>query len=144
MVSSPDIFQAAQAIRPYLPELLTPADADAMAHRLELALRATTDSSTQQAEILSVLSAADLTREWLRLYQEEQKPTADILNIIRTYHPLPGKAGVVASPRYCCPVASCHQTWYRREASVEVPDCPIHGIKMVRESKVQEADIHEG
>lgn len=136
MTSSPDVLQAAQAIRPYLAELLERPDADAISHRLELALSATANSTTQQAEIRRVLSVAEPTREWLRLYLEEQKPAAEILSLIRTYHPLPGKAGTVESPRYRCPVASCHQTWYRREASAAVPNCPIHGIQMVRESKV--------
>ena len=135
MTSSPDVLQAAKAIRPYLAELLERPDANAMGDRLELALNATTDTAAQQAEIRRVLSVAEPTREWLRLYLEEQKPAAEILSIIRTYHPLPGKAGVVASPRYRCPVASCHQTWYRREVGAEVPNCPIHGVQMVRESK---------
>lgn len=136
MTSSPDVLQAAQAIRPYLAELLELPDADAMRQRLELALSATANSTTQQAEIRRVLSLAEPTREWLRLYLEEQKPAAEILSLIRTYQPLPGKAGTVESPRYVCPVASCHQTWYRRDAAAEVPNCPIHGIQMVRESKV--------
>ncbi len=136
MTSSPDVLQAAQAIRPYLAELLDRPDADAMGHRLELALSATADSTTQQAEVHRVLSLAEPTREWLRLYLEEQKSATEILGIIRTYQPLPGKAGTVESPRYVCPVASCHQTWYRREAEAAVPNCPIHGIQMVRESKV--------
>jgi len=135
MTSSPDVLQAAQAIRPYLAELLERPDANVMGERLELALNATTDTAAQQAEIRRVLSVAEPTREWLRLYLEEQKPAAEILSIIRTYQPLPGKAGVVASPRYCCPVASCHQTWYRRKVGAEVPHCPIHGVQMVRESK---------
>lgn len=136
MTTSPDILQAAQAIRPYLTELLERPDANAMSDRLESALSDTANATTQQAEIRRVLSVAEPTREWLRLYLEEQKPAAEILRIIRTYQPLPGKAGVVESPRYRCPVASCHQTWYRRDASAVVPNCPIHGIQMVRESKV--------
>ena len=135
MTSYPDVLQAAKAIRPYLAELLERPDANAMGDRLELALNASTDTAAQQAEIRRVLSVAEPTREWLRLYLEEQKPVAEILSIIRTYHPLPGKAGVVASPRYRCPVASCHQMWYRREVGTEVPNCPIHGVQMVRESK---------
>ena len=137
MTSSPDVLQAAKAIRPYLADLLELPDANTMSDRLELALNAVTDTATQQAEISRVLSLAEPTREWLRLYLEEQKPAAEILAIIRTYHPLPGKAGVVTSPRYRCPVASCNQTWYRREVGAEVPNCPIHGIQMVRESKAQ-------
>lgn len=137
MTSPSDVLQAAQAIRPYLPELLTRQDAGVIANRLELALNATTDPVAQSEELTHILSATDPTREWLRLYLEEQHEAAAILKIIRTYQPLPGKAGAVTSPRYRCPVASCHQTWYRRETTAEIPNCPIHGVKLVRDSKVQ-------
>jgi hypothetical protein len=137
MTSQPDVLQAAREIRPYLPELLTSADLERVVHRLEQAIAAAQDQPDQSDTIRGLLSETELTREWMRLYLEEGKPAAEILTIIRTYKPLPGKAGAIASPRYRCPVASCHQTWYRRAANADIPDCPIHGVKMVRESKVQ-------
>ncbi|MEL6397629.1 MAG: hypothetical protein AAFR26_00920 [Cyanobacteria bacterium J06626_4] len=135
MTSPADVLQAAREIRPYLSELLTHPDAEIMAQRLDLSLRTAADSEAQSTGILNVLSSAEPTREWVRLYLEDRQPAAAILPIIRTYQPLPGKAGVVASPRYVCPVASCHQVWYRRQAADDIPNCPIHGVQMVRESK---------
>ncbi|MGD1940428.1 MAG: hypothetical protein ACFB0G_03890 [Leptolyngbyaceae cyanobacterium] len=135
MTSPSDVLQAAQEIRPYLPDLLTHPDAGIMAQRLDLSLNTAADLEAQSTSILNVLSSAEPTREWARLYLEEHQPAAAILPIIRTYQPLPGKAGVVASPRYQCPVASCHQVWYRRQAADTIPNCPIHGVQMVRESK---------
>lgn len=135
MVSHDDVLKAAQAIRPYLAELLGEAEGQAIAHRIDMLLSANGDLYAQKVEVWQVLAATEPTREWLRLYLEEQQPVTQILDIIRTYQPLPGKAGKVVSPRYRCPVASCHQIWYRREMSAEIPNCPIHGVKMVRESK---------
>lgn len=137
MNSSAHVLQAAREIRPYLPELLMSAEANSLALRLEQAIAAAQQDEAQQVTILALLSEAESTREWTRLFLEEGKPAAEILQIIRTYHPLPGKTGAIASPRYRCPVASCHQTWYRREVEAAIPDCPIHGVKLVRDSKVQ-------
>ncbi len=54
----------------------------------------------------------------------------------KRYTPLSGSKSQVESPRYRCPVASCHQVWYRPEASEKIPHCPIHDVQMVRDSKV--------
>jgi hypothetical protein len=137
MTSPTNVLEAARAIRPYLSQLLPHADAEVADKRLELILQTSTDDAARSQEIRALLATAEPTREWLRLYLEEQKPAEEILKIMRTYQPLPGKSGAIASPRYRCPVASCHQTWYRRDASAEIPTCPIHGVKLVRESKVQ-------
>lgn len=53
-----------------------------------------------------------------------------------SYSPLMGSQARVASPRYRCPVANCHQTWYRHEAEETIPHCPIHDVVLVRDSKV--------
>ncbi|QQE63904.1 hypothetical protein GFS31_05750 [Leptolyngbya sp. BL0902] len=52
------------------------------------------------------------------------------------YSPLVGSESRVESPRYRCPVASCHQTWYRHSNDEAIPHCPIHDVVMVRDSKV--------
>lgn len=53
-----------------------------------------------------------------------------------SYMPLAGSESRIESPRYRCPVASCHQTWYRHRSDEEIPHCPIHDVVMVRDSKV--------
>ncbi|MBD2425117.1 hypothetical protein [Phormidium sp. FACHB-1136] len=53
-----------------------------------------------------------------------------------SYTPLAGSESRVESPRYRCPVASCHQTWYRHIVDEAIPHCPIHDVVMVRDSKV--------
>jgi len=53
-----------------------------------------------------------------------------------SYTPLVGSESRVESPRYRCPVASCHQTWYRHSSDEDIPHCPIHDVMMIRDSKV--------
>jgi hypothetical protein len=61
---------------------------------------------------------------------------ADQPNADQRYTPLPDSTTRVESPRYRCPVASCHQIWYRPAASEDIPLCPIHDVQLVRDSKV--------
>lgn len=60
----------------------------------------------------------------------------DISDDNQRYTPLSGSKSQVESPRYRCPVASCHQVWYRPTAIEQIPPCPIHDVQMVRDSKV--------
>ncbi|MEY3297034.1 MAG: hypothetical protein RLZZ597_294 [Cyanobacteriota bacterium] len=53
-----------------------------------------------------------------------------------SYTPLAGSESRVESPRYRCPVASCHQIWYRHSSDEAIPHCAIHDVVMVRDSKV--------
>lgn len=52
------------------------------------------------------------------------------------YSPLTGSTSRVESPRYRCPVASCHQLWHRHTTAEAIPHCPIHDTQFVRDSKV--------
>lgn len=51
------------------------------------------------------------------------------------YSPLMGSPSQVESPRYRCPVASCHQQWHRHATDDPIPHCPIHDLALVRDSK---------
>ncbi len=53
------------------------------------------------------------------------------------YPPLVGSTSRVESPRYRCPVASCHQVWYRHDPEEPIPHCPIHDLLLVRDSKAE-------
>ncbi|NJL45487.1 MAG: hypothetical protein HC922_06590 [Leptolyngbyaceae cyanobacterium SM2_3_12] len=53
-----------------------------------------------------------------------------------SYSPLTGSSSRVESPRYRCPVAGCHQIWYRQTTTEDIPHCPIHDTPFVRDSKV--------
>lgn len=133
---SPDsVLQAARAIRPYLPALLDIAVAHRLEQQLNSLLPTVADESDADQQILALLQEQAVTREWLRLYLEEQRPAEDILKQMRTYYPLSENKGAIASPRYLCPVASCNRDWYRHRPEEAIPECPIHGVPMVRVSK---------
>lgn len=135
MTSPVNMLEVAQAIRPHLSDLLTAPAAQAMEQRLDLILNVVADPEAQSEEIRQLLATAQPTQEWFTLYTQGH-PAETILSTIRTYQPLPGKSDAIASPRYRCPVANCHQVWYRRDVNEAIPNCPIHDVQMVRDSKV--------
>ncbi|MBU6229440.1 MAG: hypothetical protein KGQ93_07075 [Cyanobacteria bacterium REEB459] len=54
---------------------------------------------------------------------------------LERYAPLRRSQVRVESPRYRCPVANCHQSWYRHSLTEPIPTCPIHALALVRTSK---------
>ncbi|HEY9877896.1 MAG TPA: hypothetical protein V6D29_05535 [Leptolyngbyaceae cyanobacterium] len=134
MYSADEIVKTAQEIRPYLPQLLDAPSAQQVDSQLaQLLVRSQDAPATQQ--IVELLTQREPTREWMRLSLEEHYPVETIFKTLRTYHPLSGSDNSIESPRYICTVASCHQSWYRRDQSVGIPRCPIHDVQMVRDSK---------
>ena len=129
------LLKAAHQIRPFIPELLDAAIAQRVSQQLESLLSTAVSEPDVDQQILTLLAEHETTREWLRLYVEENYPADAILKVIRTYSPLPETRHSVESPRYLCPVASCHQTWYRRDREQVIPNCPIHDVQLVRDSK---------
>lgn len=134
MYSPDDIFRAAHAIRPYLGALVTAAEAQAIDRQLDILIRQSSETNAAH-KLLALLTEHDTTQEWIRLLLEEHHPVETILKIIRTYHPLPGNLGTIESPRYICPIASCHQDWYRRSVEQAIPKCPVHDVPLIRASK---------
>ena len=135
-MAPPDkLLTAAQAIRPYLSELLKAPVAQKVGELLEDLLSKSGSEQDVKPKILTVLTEHGPTREWLRLYMDENYPAEAILKVLRTYSPLSDVQHAVESPRYLCPVASCHQQWYRRDRNQTIPNCPIHDVQLVRDSK---------
>ena len=135
MFPSDKLLAAAREIRPYIPELLDPLLAQTLGKQLEGLLAMAVLEQGVDKQILKLLAEHKATQEWIRLYVEENYPAEAILKVIRTYSPLPGTMHAVESPRYLCPVASCHQEWYRRDLEQAIPNCPIHDVQLVRDSK---------
>ena len=135
MLPPDKLLSAARKIRPYIPELLDASLAQSVDKQLEALLSAAISEQSVDQQIQKLLAEHETTREWLRLYVEENYPADGILKVIRTYYPLPDTLHAVESPRYLCPVASCHQEWYRRDRDQAIPNCPIHDVQFVRDSK---------
>lgn len=133
MSASQSLTEAIHAIRPYLPQLLDAPTSQQVNRKLDQL------SNTPEAAeaVAQVLNQYDTTREWLRLYTEENLAADQILAHMRKYHPLIGSPNTIESPHYVCPVASCHQDWYRGSASQPIPRCPIHDLQLVRASKLE-------
>jgi hypothetical protein len=125
MSSANAVFDAAQAIRPYLTDLLEVPMAQSLDRQLATLLEPGGKTVSDET-LLALLQQEAMTREWLRLYLKGQRPADTILPIIRTYHPLTAKNSTVQSPKYVCPVASCHRDWYRQTVEQAIPHCPIH------------------
>ena len=135
MIPSDKLRAAARDIPPYIPELLDASSAQSVSEQLDSLLATTVPGQDIDNQILALLDDHAATREWLRLYVEEDYPADAILKVMKTYSPLPGNVHMVESPRYLCPVASCHQTWYRRDRDQVIPNCPIHDVQLIRDSK---------
>ena len=136
MQASRDTKTAASAIRPYLAQLLDAPIAQAVDRQLQTLLDLEVDA---QEAFVELLNQHKETREWLRLYLKQAVPAAQILPQMRKYYPLSASLNEIESPRYVCPVASCHQAWFRQDIDEPVPHCPIHGLPLVRESKVKDS-----
>jgi len=135
MYSLEQLLNAAQAVRPYLPQLLDAPTAQALDQQLATLTQAATTTGNGEA-LWAAIATQDPLRTWLRFYLEQGYSPEASLEAVRTYQPLPASPHAVASPRYRCPVANCHHAWYRRSQTEAIPQCPIHGVTLVRDSKV--------
>lgn len=129
-----DICRVARAIQPHLPALLELPYAQNLDQQINHFL-ANAQNPEMGPQLLALLQREEVTRTWVNLFLDEQMAADEILPVIRTYHPLTKGTGAIASPRYACPVASCHREWYRRSLDQPIPSCPIHNLSLVRASK---------
>ena len=129
-----DIFRVARAIQPHLDQLLELPHAQNIGQQIDHML-ANSETPDMGAQLLKLLQTEELTWQWVHYFLDEQMDADSILALIRTYHPLTTGDGAIASPRYSCPVASCHREWYRRSLEESIPTCPIHNLTLVRASK---------
>ena len=134
MYSAEQVFKAAQAIRPYLPELLAAPQAQQLEEQLAPLLAVPSSSESHHLRLCQLLANDETVQAWVKLYLEENYAAADILKALRVYYPLPGLAHAVESPHYVCPVENCHQDWYRQHRQDAIPHCPIHDLQLVIDS----------
>ncbi len=127
-------YKAAQAIQPYIKELLSAPKAQALSQQLEVLLANAAQPQTLDSEAFKVLFEHEPIRAWMRLYLEEDYPAEQILKALRVYYPLPELKHPIESPRYICPVEYCHQDWYRQSREAEIPYCPVHDLQLVIDS----------
>jgi hypothetical protein len=121
-----EVLDAAQAIRPHLPDLVG-AEAGKVDCELQRLLARAETGETVKIDILRVLSHRDATRQWAN----------DLLKVPqrdRSYERLPGKMQRVSVPKYICPKGD-GAPWYRFSIGDQVPLCPKHHIPLIEASE---------
>ena len=124
MYESADILDAARSIRPYLSQLLTPAEAEVIDQQLADLLAQANSGQPVDNLILELLSEHDSIREWLSGFlQDKQEPEH-----LRSWSPLPGQGSMVNAAKFVCPQGD--YTWYRARVGIEPPPCPTHNVPL--------------
>jgi hypothetical protein len=117
-----EVLETAQAIRPYLPELVGD-QADEVDRELNELLGQADAGKSVKIPILKVLRRHDATREWANKLLKV--PLQD-----RSYERLPGRRQIPAVPMYGCPEGD-GEPWYRFSVAEEIPRCPKHDVPFV-------------
>jgi hypothetical protein len=117
-----DILEAARAIRPHLPELVSNDEASELTARLDQLLDQAAAGEDVQVQVLILLGERAATREWARRL-------LDVPPRLRHYQALPGHGQLAAVPRYACP-DGCPRYWYRFSRADEVPLCEKHKVPL--------------
>lgn len=119
------MLDAAQAIRPHLPDLVGQ-EAERVDRELQRLLTQAQTGATVKIDILRLLSQRDATRRWandlLKVPQQD-----------RSYERPPGKVQQVTVPKYVCPKGD-GRPWYRFSVGDQVPICSKHHIPLVQAS----------
>ena len=117
-MASPDkILDAARAIVPELPALLSDETAAASLAQQLSALLDVPDPKSNLKEIKQLLLADEKTKAWVK-----DAIAGDTLSFPRSV----GDAGSPENAIYVCPVEGCNETWVRRSSAQAIPHCPQH------------------
>ncbi len=112
MPQSNDILEGARTIRPYLPDLLSPADAASVDRTLSELLEMAKAGQNVAPQIMDVLSSRQPTRQWIRRYLASGLP--------------PGPISPQPPLKKCvCPLGD--YVWYQGSVGQTPPPCPTHG-----------------
>ncbi|MFB7949288.1 hypothetical protein ACFC6L_30730 [Kitasatospora phosalacinea] len=124
------LFEAARAIRGYLPELVPDRAAEIDAGLGAALALGPAEAAPRLAELLgSEVELLDWTAE---LIADPELRPPDVARSVKAYQSLPGAQSPVAAERYVCP-AGTDRVWYRRSAGQPVPRCSVHGVELVAE-----------
>ena len=115
MPQANDILEGARTIRPYLPDLLSPADAASVDSALAELLAMARAGQKVDTQITDVLSSRQPTREWMRRYLAGQ------------FAPLPSPSPSPLPPLKKCACPQGDFVWYQRSVGQTPPPCPTHG-----------------
>lgn len=125
------VLEAARAIRPYLRDLVGPAEAGTFDRRIGDLL---TGPADRAATALRALLEGHEDTAWFLdrvladrpLYRPPYQQTIAQRDITRPA----GDPGGIGADRYICPTGD--YVWYRPDVGTRIPNCPDHGVALVR------------
>ena len=127
------VIEAARAIRPYLNDLVGPADAALVDRRIVSEFAAGVGQVGAAGRLRAVLEEYEDTAWFLRRvlgdkphYRPPYFQPVHQRSITRPS----GDPGYVAADRYACPRGD--YVWYRPDVGTPIPECPNHHIKLTR------------
>lgn len=123
------VLEAARAIRPYLSDFLDPALAGTLDRRIANQLA---DPAASVTELRSLLEEQEDTAWFLRrvLSDKWHRPPYQQPPGVRDPVSPGGDPALIEADRYSCPRGDYVR--YRPEVGSAVPDCPTHGISLIR------------
>ncbi|MFF3913984.1 hypothetical protein ACFYZB_10935 [Streptomyces sp. NPDC001852] len=129
------ILDAARAIRPYLPDLLSFAPELATRIDDELARLLQKGAGPDSADLVrGVLEGNPVTEVWVSQFLEFDVPPEFVPGGTRG-SVTPGPAGdgetLRPGPKFVCPVGGDF-VWWRRHVGQDVPRCATHGVILVK------------
>jgi hypothetical protein len=129
---------AARTIRPYLAELIGADGTRVLDEQLAALLNDTTDPAGSAARLRELLEEADDTTSWFLHAVLADAPRYEPpyqLARSRRERGMASPAGdptnPVLAPRYSCPRGGDY-VWYRPDIGTPIPECPTHGVELVR------------
>lgn len=131
--SDEGVLEAARAIRPYLRDLVGPAEAGTFDRRIADLLTGPADVAATVAALRALLAGHEDTAWFLGrvladrpLYRPPYQQSVPQRDISRPA----GDPGAIGADRYVCPAGD--YVWYRPDVGTRVPNCPDHGAALVR------------
>ncbi|NJR70009.1 MAG: hypothetical protein HC771_16200 [Synechococcales cyanobacterium CRU_2_2] len=130
MSQTEKLIAAAQAIRPYLSDLLPSEEAAECDRQIATLLTQIESGQAQPTQLTALLTQAKSTREWLRCFIKGESPE-EITRSISGYSGLAGDPTLQPAIKYVCPQADgCTEPWYR-EGNEPIPLCETHLVPLV-------------
>ena len=128
------VVEVGRAIRPFLHELVAPAEADELDHRLAAILNAGSGKDTA-SELRSLLESHQATSDFMTEVLDDTpyfRPPQFQPTTLRDagYQPLPGVQQPLHAGKFGCPYGD--YVWYRPSVGSPIPACQTHGVTLVR------------
>ncbi len=125
--SEEEVLEGARLLRGVLPQLYgAPEEWEGIDDELSRILNGA--DAEVAARVLAIIELRPETAAWWLAWQRSvDQPVAVKEERRGTSYP-PSLGEVVAAPRFACPRGDT--VWYRRSASVPVPNCRTHGLRL--------------